>query len=99
MATKRPWKVHFHHDGTKAFCQDESMPEAYVIDTSRPIDGKSSHCSEDAADAAARKVSRNGGSARITLRDQLSGAEFEIHTYTPYQVAMDDLAGARDQPP
>lgn len=37
----RPWKVHFHHDGTKLFSRDESMPDAYVIDTSRPIDGTS----------------------------------------------------------
>lgn len=93
MAAKRPWKVYFHHDGTKAFSPGESMPEVYVIDRSRPIDGMSSHCSEAAADAAAQRVSRNGGRARITLLDPPSGTETEIRTYTPYQVALDDLAG------
>jgi hypothetical protein len=89
MSHKRPWKVHFHHDGTKVFSDDESMPGAYIIDTSRPIDGTSSHRGEDAA--AARRISRHGGSARITLRDPATGIETEIRTYTPYQVALGDL--------
>ncbi len=92
MSQKRPWKVHFHHDGTKQFSDDESMPDAYVIDTSRPINGTSSHRGEDAADAAARGVSRHGGSARITFRDPKTGIETEIRTYTPYQVVLEDLA-------
>lgn len=87
----RPWKVHFHHDGTKAFSVDESMPDAYTIDTTRPINGTSSHRGEDAAEAAARRVSRHGGTARITVRDPDTGAETEIRVYTPYQVALEEL--------
>lgn len=91
MNPKRPWKVHFHHDGTKVFATDESMPEAYTIDTTRPINGTLSHRSEDAADAAARRVSRHGGTARIAVRDPDTGTETEIRTYTPYQAALEDL--------
>jgi len=91
MSQKRPWKVHYHHDGTKQF-NDESMPDAYVIDNARPIDGTSSHHGEDAAEAAARGVSRHGGNARITFRDPNTGIETEIRTYTPYQAALEDLA-------
>lgn len=91
MSQKRPWKVHFHHDGTKVFSDDESIPGAYIIDTSRPIGGTSSHRGEDAADAVARRISRHGGSARITLRDPATGIETEIRIYAPYQVALVDL--------
>lgn len=44
-----------------------------------------------AADVAARRVSRNGGTARITLRDSITGGETEIRVYTPYEVALQDL--------
>ncbi|OKH76721.1 hypothetical protein EB73_02175 [Mycobacterium sp. SWH-M3] len=83
--------MHFHHDGTKVFSTDESMPDAYTIDTTRPINGTSSHRGEDAADAAARRVSRHGGTARITVRDPDTGTETEIRIYMPYQVALEDL--------
>lgn len=90
----RPWKVHFHHDGTKVFTDDETMTGVYTIDTSRPIDGISAHGGEDAAEAAGRRVSRHGGTARITFRDPATGAETDVRTYTPYQVALQDLTGA-----
>jgi len=91
MGRRRPWKVHFHHDGTKAFSKDESTSDIYTIDTSRPIAGTSSHADEATATAAARRVSRNGGSARIALRDPVTGVESEIRAYAPYEVALDDL--------
>lgn len=91
MSLQRPWKVHFHHDGTKSFSTDETMPEAYTIDTTRPINGTSSHRGEAAADAAARRVSRHGGTARIAVRDPHTGTETKIRTYAPYQVALEDL--------
>lgn len=91
MPPKRPWKVHFQHDGTKVFSDDETMPDAYTIDTSRPIHGTSAHADEGAAHGAARRVSRHGGSARITLRDPHTGTEQVIRTYAPYEVAMGDL--------
>ncbi|WP_255251201.1 hypothetical protein [Mycobacterium avium] len=87
----RPWKVHFRFDGTKTFSDDESMTGLYVVDTSRPIVGTTSHRDDAAADTAARRVSRNGGSARITLRDSITGDESEIRIYTPYEVALQDL--------
>ena len=92
MANKRPFKVHYHFDGTKQFSGDETMPDAYTIDTSRPIDATSAHASLDTADTVARRVSRNGGSARIALRDNATGAETSIKSYAPYEVAMEDLA-------
>ncbi|UJL32291.1 hypothetical protein HZU38_30795 (plasmid) [Mycolicibacterium vanbaalenii] len=67
------------------------MPDSYVIDTSRPIDGVSSHTELDSAETAARRVSRNGGSAQITLRDNATGVETQIKGYTPYEVAVEDL--------
>lgn len=94
MGTRRPWKLYFHHDGTKVFSNDEATLDAYVIDTSRPIDGKSSHTRRDDAESAARQVSRNGGSARIMLRDNSTGAEQEVRTYAPYEAAMDELLTA-----
>ncbi|MEN4476647.1 hypothetical protein [Mycolicibacterium cosmeticum] len=87
----RPWKVHFRFDGTKTFSDDESMAGLYVVDTSRPIAGTTSHSDDGAADTAARRVSRNGGKARITLRDSITGDETEIRTYAPYEVALQDL--------
>ncbi|BEL41764.1 hypothetical protein [Mycobacteroides abscessus] len=87
----RPWKVHFHFDGTKAFSDDESLAGLYVVDTSRPIVGTTSHRDAGAADTAARRVSRNGGTARVTLRDSSTGDEIEIRTYAPYEVALQDL--------
>lgn len=87
----RPWKVHFHFDGTKTFSDDESTVGFYVVDTARPITGTSSHRDDAAADVAARRVSRNGGTARITLRDSITGGETEIRVYTPYEVALQDL--------
>ncbi|MBE5477780.1 hypothetical protein E3G68_005113 [Mycobacteroides abscessus] len=87
----RPWKVHFHFEGTKTFSDDEAMTGHYVIDTSRPIEGATSHLDDAAARAAARRVSRNGGTARITLRDSITGDETEIRTYAPYEVALEDL--------
>lgn len=87
----RPWKVHFRFDGTKTFSDDESLAGLYVVDTSRPIVGTSSYCDDGAADTAARRVSRNGGTARITLRDSITGDETEIRTYAPYEVALQDL--------
>lgn len=90
MGHRRPYKVRFHFDGTKQFGNDD--PEAYVIDTSRPIDGCSSHIDISVAEAAARRVSRNGGSARILFRDSATGVESEMQRYAPYEVAMDDLA-------
>lgn len=94
MSQKRPWKVHYHYDGTKQFSDNESMPGAYTIDTSRSIDGTMPYSEQDTADAVARKVSRNGGSARVTLRNPATGAETEIATYMPYQAAMEDLTAA-----
>lgn len=91
MGRTRPWKVRFHYDGTKTFSDDESASDIYTIDTSRPIDGKDSYLNEGAAEAAARRISRNGGTARITLRDAATGDESEIRTYAPYEVAMEDL--------
>ncbi|WP_225506630.1 hypothetical protein [Mycolicibacterium fortuitum] len=91
MGAKRPWKVYFHHDGTKTFSDDESMDGAYTIDTSRPIDGVSSHAHEEVADSAARRVSRNGGAARIVFRDPTTGEERPVRTYAPYEDAMNDL--------
>jgi hypothetical protein len=88
MSRKRPWKVYFHHDGTKMFSDDESAPDVYVIDTSRPIDGMSSHSGEDAA----RRISRHGGSARIMLRDVATGAETEIRTYAPCPPIIEIIA-------
>lgn len=93
----RPWKVHFRFDGTKTFSDDESMTGLYVVDTSRPIVGTSSHRDDGAADAAARRVSRNGGTARITLRDSITGDETEIRTYTPYEVALQDLVDSESR--
>ncbi|MEE3755287.1 hypothetical protein [Mycobacterium intracellulare] len=91
MGTKRPWKVHYHHDGTKAFTDDETMPGGYTIDTTRPIDGTSSHADEATAHAAARQVSRHGGQARIILRDSSTGTNTLIRAYAPYEAAMDDV--------
>ncbi|MGW0162163.1 hypothetical protein ACWDUN_22900 [Mycobacterium sp. NPDC003323] len=91
MNHQRPWKVYFHHDGTKTFSDDETRPDSYTIDTSRPIDGTSAHATEEAATIAARRVSRNGGEARIILCDKTTGIESEIRTYAPYEVAMEDL--------
>lgn len=99
MGQRRPFKVHFHFDGTKYFPED-AEPGAYVIDMSRPIDGTSAHPCVDTANAAARRVSRNGGSARIVLRDPATGAESEIGEFTPYQMAVeglvDEAAAGRD---
>jgi hypothetical protein len=92
MSRKRPWKVYIHHDGTKTFSDDESTPGVYVIDRSRPIDGMSSYSGEDAAAAAARRVSRHGGSARIVLRDAATGAETEIRTYAPCPPIIEIIA-------
>lgn len=91
MNRQRPWKVHFHHDGTKTFSDDETRTDSYTIDTSRPIDGTSAHATEEAATIAARRVSRNGGEARIVFRDNRTGIESEIRTYAPYEAAMEDL--------
>lgn len=91
MGQRRPWKVHFHHDGTKEFSDDMSMPDIYVIDTSKPINGTTAHASEGDADAAARRVSRNGGTAQITLRDPHTGLESLVRTFTPYEAALEDL--------
>lgn len=96
MGNLRPWKVYFHHDGTKTFSNDEAVSGSYAIDTSRPIDGKSSHATEGAAEAAARQVSRNGGSARITLHNSITGVEREVRVYAPYEVAMEDLVTSVD---
>ncbi len=98
MGHQRPWKVYFHHDGTKAYGRDESMPESYTIDTSRPIDGKSSHATEGDAEVAARRVSRNGGNARIMLHESMTGIESEIRVYAPYEAAMEDLASTVCRP-
>jgi hypothetical protein len=95
VSRQRPWKVHFHHDGTKTFSDDETRSDSYTIDTSRPIDGTSAHATEEAATIAARQVSRNGGEARIILCDKKTGIESEILTYSPYEVAMEDLIRTR----
>ena len=92
MGSKRPFKVRYHFDGTKQVSNEETLPGVYTIDTSRPIDGTSSHADVDTANAAARRVSRNGGSAWITLRDSATGAEASIGRYAPYEVALEDLA-------
>lgn len=94
MGQQRPWKVHYHHDGTKTFSADESTLGMYTIDRSRPIDGTSSHAHEGAATAAARQVSRNGGSACVTLRDPVTGVQSEIRAYAPYEVAIEDLVSS-----
>ncbi|MBU8838971.1 hypothetical protein KL865_22030 [Mycolicibacterium goodii] len=83
--------MHFHHDGTRTFSDDENLPGAYVVDTSRPINGTSSHADEASAQVAARRVSRSGGSARIVVRDNATGVEREIRSYGPYEVAVDEL--------
>lgn len=90
MGRKRPYKVHIHFDGTKHF-PDDAEPGTYVIDTSRPIDGTSAYPCATTATAAARRVSRNGGSARIVLRDPVTGDEALIDEFVPYQVAVEDL--------
>ncbi|MGB8403970.1 MAG: hypothetical protein WCE30_07875 [Mycobacterium sp.] len=74
------------------FAENPATPDIYTIDTSRPIDGTSSHGDEGAALATARRVSRHGGHARITQRDPTTGVEKEKRVYTPYEAAMDDLA-------
>lgn len=89
--TKRPWKVRFHFDGTKTFSDDESLPDLYFIDTSRPIDGMSSHLSEAAADAAARRTSRNGGSAEIVFCGPGNGATRSVRSFAPYEVALAEM--------
>lgn len=91
MGRQRPWKVYFHHDGTKKFSSDEAMQGSYTIDTSKPIDGKSSHATEAEATATAVRVSRNGGEARIMLYNSTTGVESPISAYGPYEVAMVDL--------
>lgn len=93
MSPKRPWKVHFHHDGTREFSDDENLQGSYVVDTSRPINGMSSHADEASAQVAARNVSRSGGSARIVVRDEATGVEREIRSYAPYEVAVEELDG------
>lgn len=93
MRPKRPWKVHFHHDGTRQFSDDENLPGSYVVDTSRPIDGTSAHADEASAEVAARRVSRSGGSARIVVRDDATGVEREIRSYAPYEVALESSTG------
>ncbi len=92
MGRKRPYKVRYHFDGTKQFSDDETLTGAYIIDTSRPIDAMSSHADLGAADDVARRVSRNGGNARITLRDIATGVEAPIKSYAAYEVAIEDLA-------
>ncbi|WP_263653658.1 hypothetical protein, partial [Mycobacterium avium] len=79
------------HCGTLSGLLFRNRRQLYVVDTSRPIVGTSSHRDDGAADAAARRVSRNGGTARITLCDSITGDETEIRTYTPYEVALQDL--------
>lgn len=91
MGQRQPWKVRFHHDGTKEFSDDEAMPDSYVIDTSKPIDGTTAHATQADAETAARRVSRNGGIAHIILRDLNTGRERPVRTYTPYEAAMEDL--------
>lgn len=98
MGHQRPWKVHFHHDGTKTFVDSEATPDVYVIDTSRPIDGTSAHADEGTATAAARRVSRNGGHALVTRRDPATGIETEIRAFAPYEVALDDLVDSTNAP-
>ncbi len=93
---KRPWKMRYHFDGTKTFgptddADDRSTQDMYTIDTSRPIDGMSSHSYQGEADSAARRVSRNGGTAHITYKDPDTGIETPVITYAPYEVAMEDL--------
>ena len=93
LSPKRPWKVHFHYDGTRQFSDDVSLSGSYVVDTSRPIDGTSSHADEASAEVAARRVSRSGGSARIVVRNGATGVEREIRSYAPYEVALGELDG------
>lgn len=90
---KRPWKMHYHFDGTKTFGPDDcrSTQDMYTIDTSRPIDGVSSHSYQAEADIAARRVSRNGGAAHVTYKDPESGIETPVSAYVPYEVAMEEM--------
>lgn len=101
MGAKRPWKMRFHYDGTKNFenvdsSEDYAPESAYTIDTSRPINGTSSHPYRDAADGAARQVSRNGGTAKIIYKDPETGIETEVRAYAPYEVAMEELTAEID---
>lgn len=91
---KRPWKMRYHFDGTKTFGPDDGRPtqDMYTIDTSRPINGMSSHSCQAEADHAARRVSRNGGTAHITYKDPESGLEALVTSYAPYEVAMEEMS-------
>lgn len=93
MARKRPWKVRFHYDGTKQFpdCEHD-FDRAYIIDTTRPIDGLHAFASDTQAHHIARTVSRNGGSATVFHRDPTTGIETDHRTYQPYETALQELS-------
>lgn len=95
MGIKRQWKVDFHYDGTKDYgdpMDPNRVEGAYTIDTSRPINARSSHNDEASAHDAARTVSRNGGTATVSHRDSVTGEERVVREYSSYEVAMEELS-------
>lgn len=87
--TKRPWKVSYHYDGSKHF-PDAEQPTSYVIDDSRPINGRSAHADVAQARRAARTISRNGGTATVIYRDPTTHEETALRCYEAYEVALSE---------
>jgi hypothetical protein len=85
---RRPYKVAYHYDGTR---NHDPETGALWIDTTTPIDGKSSHTEQAAAEKLARDVSRRGGRAEVTHVHPDTGAATILLTLAEFEVALAEM--------
>lgn len=77
MGLKRPFKVTYHYDPS--------------VHRAQPIDGTESSHELCKVRELARTVSRAGGTARVWTRDPTTGEDYTLHTYQPFEAALDAL--------
>lgn len=85
---RRPFKVTYHYSGCR---RHDPETGALWIDTSHPINGKSSSHDPAKVEAIAREVSRRGGRAEVTHVDPTTGAVTHILTAEPFEVALIEM--------
>jgi hypothetical protein len=95
LASKRPFKVRFHNDGTR-----RTDPETGLtwIDHSAPIDGMESFTSVDSALVFGRTVSRAGGRAEVFHRELTTETDTPIRVCEPYEDVLRELTEEVPQP-
>lgn len=89
MVSRRPFKVRFHHDGTRRADPATGLP---WIDHTTPINGMDSFTSVEGALAFGRTVSNAGGRAEVFHRHPGITVDTPIRTCEPYEDTLLTMA-------